>query len=501
MHPKELPRTITAFSGALMCIGVNLGAGIFIVPGLMLQLVGSAGMVIVLMVIGAIASFLGCWAYVELGLMNPVSGGDKEYLELAFPRPKAFMSFLLCQVRCWMINPGSSAAVIVASAEFMMEGVYGHRSVTTNQFVAEHYDYVARGYATIFMLLIISMHVFIPQTAIKIQNSMVIVKTGLLFLGVAAGIVALSGGLAFKPANNLENLFGGTILDLNPLASAFLKVIFVYDGWNTLNYALSEVIEPEKNFPISSFTAITTISFLFIGFPIMMFAVVPKVDILNPDNALLASQFFTLTLGSLLGSRILPFFIAISAFSMTMCNTFSGSRLAFESARDGFLPYSAVLSKISRFNSPANALMFKGFLTIFYVIVPPPGKVYDFLIDLVSYPLAIFYALVVTGCLYLRISRPEIRRPLKSTWVGNIIYITIMVIVTIIPFIPPTDQSGIPYWLSSSLGLASIVLFAGYYYRKVVVLKCMETSFNALKLESDLASDDIEASFGEKWKK
>ena len=500
MHPKELPRTITAVSGALMCIGVNLGAGIYVVPGLMLQLVGSPGMVISLLVIGAIASILGCWAYVELGLMNPVSGGDKEYLELAFPRPKAFMSFLLCQVRCWMINPGSSAAVIVAGAEFMMNGIYGSKGEATNAFIAEHYDYVSRAYATLFMIVIIAMHTFIPRTAIRIQDSMVLLKTGLLVLGVGAGIVCLAGGTVYKPANNLANLFEGSILDLNPVASAFLKVVFVYDGWNTLNYALSEVIEPEKNFPKASFAAITTISILFVGFSVMMLAVVPKADIINPNNAFLASQFFTLTLGNVVGSKILPFLIAISAFSMAMCNTFAGSRLAFESARDGFLPFSGVLSKISSFDTPANALLFKGLLTIFYILVPPPGKVYDFLIDLVSYPLAIFYALVVSGCLYLRVSRPEIKRPLKSTWIGNIIYIVVMTILAIIPFMPPQEPSAIPFWLSPTLGLVSIFLFAGYYYRRVVVLRCMDNSFNALKMQSELESDDIEASFGE-WKK
>jgi hypothetical protein len=37
-----------------------------------------------------------------MGLMNPVSGGDKEYLDLAYPKPIMLMSFLLCQIRTWM---------------------------------------------------------------------------------------------------------------------------------------------------------------------------------------------------------------------------------------------------------------------------------------------------------------------------------------------------------------------------------------------------------------
>ena len=75
-----------------------------------------------------------------------------------------------------------------------------------------------------------------------------------------------------------------------------------------------------------------------------------------------------------------------------------------------------------------------------------------------------------------------------------------MAILAVIPFMPPEEQDEIPYWLSPFLGIASMVVFAGYYYKKVVVAKCMDSSFNTLRGDSDLASDDIEASFGD-WKK
>ena len=354
--------------------------GVFIVPGLLLQLVGSVGMALTLFVIGGVSCFLATWTYVELGLMNPVSGGDKEYLDLAFPYPKALFSFLLCQVRVWMINPGQVAAVSVAAGKFFLEGLCGARGVIDKSTVLyQNYDYIARGISCIMVISIMIMHTFMPKKAITVQDSMVVVKAALLFGGIIIGIVALCGGTAVKPSGNLNNLFEGTILDINPLASAFLKVLFVYDGWSTLNYALSEVIEPKKNFPISAFTAITISSLLFNFFSLMMFAVVPKASILNPDMGFISSQFFTLTLGPLVGSKILPFAISLSAYSCAMCNVFTGSRLLFEAAREGFLPFSTHFSAISSFESPANALLHIGSLSIFYIIVPPPGKAYEFL--------------------------------------------------------------------------------------------------------------------------
>ena len=54
-------------------------------------------MVIVLFFVGAIVALFGTWAYVELGCMRPVSGGDKEYLAYAFPKSNYFFSFAFSQ--------------------------------------------------------------------------------------------------------------------------------------------------------------------------------------------------------------------------------------------------------------------------------------------------------------------------------------------------------------------------------------------------------------------
>ena len=166
------------------------------------------------------------------------------------------MSFLLCQVRTWMINPGSAAAVAVAAGKFLLESRYGSRKVAQElglDFVAGNYDYIARVLSLIMILVIVVLHTRFPRIAIKFQDYMVMLKAALLLFGIVVGIVAVSGGIPnLEMSGAFEKPFKGTQFDLNSLGSAFFKVLFVYDGWNTLNYALSEMIEPEKNFPISA---------------------------------------------------------------------------------------------------------------------------------------------------------------------------------------------------------------------------------------------------------
>jgi amino acid permease len=58
----------------MLNVGAHIGAGIFLVQGIILNEVGSVGMVIVLFAVGAVVSMFGACAYVELGCMLPISG-------------------------------------------------------------------------------------------------------------------------------------------------------------------------------------------------------------------------------------------------------------------------------------------------------------------------------------------------------------------------------------------------------------------------------------------
>jgi amino acid permease len=100
---NRLPRTIGVFSGAMLNMGSNIGSGVFLLQGVMLQDVGSAGLVIVLFTLGGILSLLGTMSFVELGLMIPISGGPKEYLAAAFPRPRGFIAFVWSHVWIWVM--------------------------------------------------------------------------------------------------------------------------------------------------------------------------------------------------------------------------------------------------------------------------------------------------------------------------------------------------------------------------------------------------------------
>jgi amino acid transporter len=149
-----------------------------------------------------------------------------------------------------------------------------------------------------------------------------------------------------------------------------------------------------------------------------------------------------------------------------MTLVYAYSRLIMEASKDGIMPPSRYLAKISRFQSPLYALLLSGAISIVYVIGPPPGRAYDFLVILSSYPQWIFYGLSILGLLVMRYTHPNAKRPIKSSIAGNVFFITCCILLTIIPFFPPENPPSYdaPYWLIPTLGTGSCVFFAGVFY-------------------------------------
>lgn len=64
-----------------------IGTAIFSTPSSIAASVGSAGASLALWLVGLVLSYCGMLIWIELGWLMPRSGGEKIYLEAAYPRP------------------------------------------------------------------------------------------------------------------------------------------------------------------------------------------------------------------------------------------------------------------------------------------------------------------------------------------------------------------------------------------------------------------------------
>ena len=177
-------------------------------------------------------------------------------------------------------------------------------------------------------------------------------------------------------ASNFSDPFKGTKTDPNALSGAFLKAFFTFDGWNNLNYSLDELIDPVKTLPRASFSAVAITSVLYLAAVTSYFLVIPASEI-DPKAAILAGTFFKSTMGEMVGQRIIPFMIGLSAFGSSMCTTFGVSRVTASAAAEGYFPLSSYFGYKTEKGSPLGGLVLHLIMTSILIIFPPSGEVFN----------------------------------------------------------------------------------------------------------------------------
>ncbi|RUS16981.1 amino acid/polyamine transporter I [Endogone sp. FLAS-F59071] len=470
-----------------------VGSGIFSTPSGILTTIGSPGMSLVLWVVGGIVSYFGVMAYLEccqdleakkVGTRNSfltytISSTNHfsshfphlEYLDYEFPHPKALAPYLFCVSMIGLIRSGFCAADSVVTGTYLMYAAGIHDPDLTQQ-------WIARAIGVVVITFTCAVHAYSVRIGVAIENVLTVIKILTLLLISITGIVVLAGGVSIPKTTNFENAFAGTSNNGNAYASALFKIFFAYDGWNNCNYVLDELKNPIRTLKISSLMGITIVSVLYILANVAYFAVVPF-DVILTSNTVVAGEFFVRVFGGTAGNVVLPVLVALSALGSVMCMSFTAGRVIFEAAREGYMPFGNFFGKVSKLGTPSNAFIVHWVLTLIWMLAPPPGDAYNFILDVTSYPEWWFYGLSVVGLIYLRFRDRDIPRPFRSSTITNVLFILVALFLGIVPFVPPTvKDTSLPYWLYPTVGLAFIAFSALLWYFQVVLYGGLEKSVN-----------------------
>ncbi|KAJ2584070.1 hypothetical protein GGH95_000626 [Coemansia sp. RSA 1836] len=470
-----LERKLGLWSGMAIVVGSIIGSGIFSSPALILDSVGSVGMSMVIWIIGAIVSLCGCAAYMELGTMLPRSGGEKEYLDAAYPWPRALLPFVFCLSIIFISFPSGLAADAVVTGVYF---VYAATGKTANS----HSEWTQRAIGLAVVAACALLHGLCGRTAIRVQNVLTVVKVLLLVLIVGVGSVGLANGLHTPRADGFHDAFRGTSRNAHAYVSALFKVFFSYAGYTSLNYSIDELRNPVRNLPRAAMggLAVTTVLYILCN---VSFFVVLSPDAVREAGTAVAGVFFTQALSPTWGQRIVPALIGLATFGNVMCGTFSASRVIFEAAREGYFPGgSRYLGAVNRkFQTPLYALGMSSILSAAFIVGPPPGEAYDFLLDIGGYPSWVFYGLAVVGLLILRRTHRDLVRPFRTWLVANVLTIATALFMCCVPFAKPDggDVRDIPYWAAPVAALLFIAVSVPMWYIQVVVRRGLDRSHYA----------------------
>ncbi|KAL2825071.1 amino acid/polyamine transporter I [Aspergillus cavernicola] len=428
-----------------------IGTAIFSTPSAIAGSVGSAGAALALWVVGLILAYCGLFIWIELGSLMPRSGGEKVYLEAAYPKPRMLVTTIFAVHVIFLGFTGIGSVVV---AENILLAVHGSAS-----------DWIKRGLAIAVLASIATIHIKSCALGVKIMNVLATVKILILFLIILSGLRALRGDLPQipNPAGSFVNPFAGSSSDVSHYTNALFKILATYQGWSNAAYVLDEVQNPRKVLKIAGIVGVGTVGVLYTLTNISYFIVATPEEISKTGVTVVA-----LLIGKVFGETMLwltAILAALSSFGNLMTASFSMSRVVREFAKEGLVPYAPFFAATTPSGSPSGAFLLVFLSSTAMILFIPFGEVYNFLLDVGQYAIAIINVLVVIGLFIIR--RKSGHQRTFRAWTPVVyLFLASQVFLLVTPFVPAALDKGnaLPSWLYSLMAILVLSAAAIYWF-------------------------------------
>ena len=239
------PRPVlSVFDGAMIVVGIVIGAGIFRTPSMVAGVTGSVEWMLTAWVLGGVLTLIGALCYAELASTFPNAGGDYHFLTRAYGRD---ISFFFAWARVAVITTGSIALLAFVFGDYMSRVV----SLGPNSSAI---------YAAITVIVLTVLNIIGLRESSRAQNVLTILEVSGLLLVTLAGILATAPAAAPSTAaaasSGMPPLFG--------LAMVF--VLLTYGGWNEGAYISAEVKGGPRAIVRTLVLAIVVITVVYLAF-------------------------------------------------------------------------------------------------------------------------------------------------------------------------------------------------------------------------------------------
>ena len=411
-------RHLGLFSAIMLIVGSMIGSGIFIVPAEMIRIGHSSGFLLLAWVFTGLLTVAGALSYGELAGMFPRAGGQYTYLrEIYGPMTGFLYGWTLFAV----IECGTIAAVAAGFGKYLgsflpwvSDGHWllgpwhlGALSVTSTV-VLGPYDLglTSSRLAGILMIGFLSfVNAFGIRHGARIQNIFTVTKIGSLLALILLGLLMApripASPAPFLPAAGMTSL---------PFLAALLVVqtgsLFSADAWNSVTFIAGEVKEPRRTIPLALLIGTGSVCVLFCLANLAYLRVLGPSGIAQAQGDRVGSLTLTHLFGPL-GGLAMSGAILVSMFGCENGLVISGARVYQAMAQDGL--FLAPAGRLNARGVPAFALGIQALWACLLTLSGSYGQILDFVI----FAALLFYVLTVGGVIYLRLTRPELERPVK----------------------------------------------------------------------------------------
>ncbi|XP_026164357.1 b(0,+)-type amino acid transporter 1 isoform X1 [Mastacembelus armatus] len=435
----QLERKVGLIGAISFIAGTMIGSGIFMSPQYALSSIGSPGASLVIWVCCGLIAVLGGLCYAELGTVIPESGAEYIYMLRTAGKVVAFMFLTSFNS---VLRPASTTGIALSFAEYVVALFYD--GCPPPQLVVK--CVAAGGIMGVAIINCMSI-----RLATDIQVVSTVVKV------LALVVIVLGSVVVFVQGNNqkLDYSFEGTNVGVSSIVIAFYQCLWSYDGWNTLNFLTEELKHPEVNLPRAVVIAISLVTGLY------LLVNVSYLSVMTPKE-LMSSSAVAVTWGNkVLGSWgwIMSVAAALSAFGSLNGTFFSGGRVCFVAAREGHMPDILAMAHVHRL-TPSPALIFT---TVISLLVLIPGD-FQSIVNLFSFTAWFFYAITLSGLIYLKIKKPELPRPYS---VPIILPIVVVIAAIFLVLAPIVDSPQIEYLYVTLFIISGVIIYIPFIHYKL----------------------------------
>jgi amino acid transporter/nucleotide-binding universal stress UspA family protein len=366
---QELARDLGFLEAYTIGVGTMIGAGIFVLPGIVAENAGPAGMISFL--IGGFVSLLTALSLSELATGMPKAGGSYYYVNRA-------MGSFFGSIVGWSMWGG----LMFATAFYMLG--FG-------QYLTFFYGNMpVAGSALVMAAALIGINYRGVKEVGAFQNIIVILLIGCILVFLAFGVFNINWDV-FQPFN--PNGWGAVAA-----TAATIYVSFV--GFEVIATSAEEIKNPGRNLPLSMIASVLTPTLFYVFVMLVSTGVLPVADLANSyiPVADVAREY----LGGI-GALMMVLGAVLATVSSANASILSAARVNFAMGRDKIL--TSWLNKIhSQYRTPFRAILITGAVILGLIAF---GVGLETLADVASFSFLITYMLVHVAVIVMRRAKPE----------------------------------------------------------------------------------------------
>ena len=388
-----LRRTIGLFQLTMFGVGATIGSGIFVILG---DAVPKAGPGVILsFIIAGITAALTALCYAELASTIPSSGSSYSFTYATMGEMVAYMIGW-----CLLLEYGiSSSAIAVGWGQYLNELSFDILGVRMPAAIANPPGVNGGIFNLPAVILVLMCCILLlrgTKESAKVNTIMVVIKISVLVMFILIGLTAF----------NSSNLHPFMPMGMAGVGAAASSIFFSYIGIDTIATAGEEVKDPKRTLPLAILFSLLIVTAVYVLVAIIGVGTQPYTQF-NGNEAGLVQILRRIT-GATWPGIILALGAVISIFSITLVTLYGQTRILYTMAKDGMLP--AIFAKVdSHTHTPRKNTVIVGTLVAIAAALLP----LDVLADLTSMGTLVAFAIVSSGVIILRRTRPDLPRGFK----------------------------------------------------------------------------------------